>query len=256
MEVSVLLKRQADKERLERTQKKEELLSRGIIIVNRLIEEKSSNEVRYLEFEEGGAGIFKPRDGEKLNLRQFTKAGTYYLRERAYYLVDKALEFGLVEPTVIRSINGRIGSVQNYIPNARFPHDLTPYERGSLWYQAQIRKLWILDLLARHSDRKDMNILIAGKKLNATDNGLAFSRDILFLNGRCWEQDMPPEIAMAMGILLCSREKRKKLDEDLRQLLQDDEVSAFWIRLCRIYDCLVKNDNRIPWDARDIYEFN
>ncbi len=235
-------------------QEKEEVLLREII-VNRSMNGVNANEVRYLEFDGGDAGIFKPKAGEKLHLRNYTKSGTYFLRERAVYLVDCALEFDLVPPTIIREIDGKVGSVQLYIPNAQPRFSPTEKNRAGWEFQRQIRKLWILDLLVRHSDRRDRNILIAGEKVHAIDNGLSFSRDALYLNGDYRGRDLPPGIASSISRLLGSRVKREELDRDLRELLPENEVDAFWLRLPKIHAILVENHNQIPWGAGEPYEF-
>lgn len=66
-------------------------------------------------------GVLKPHDGEDLEeeKRRFS-IESLYSREVASYLIDKALGFGLVPPTVVREFNWenkqKIGSLQLFIP--------------------------------------------------------------------------------------------------------------------------------------------
>ena len=52
------------------------------------------NKTIFVELKDDGAGVFKPKDGEKKGIRYGVEAGTYYKRERAAYLVDRFLGNG------------------------------------------------------------------------------------------------------------------------------------------------------------------
>lgn len=64
-----------------------------------------SEDVFYYETTDGIGGVFKP--------------GYRYKSERAAYLVDKFFKFDLIPTTVIRNIEGKEGSFQQFIPNAK-----------------------------------------------------------------------------------------------------------------------------------------
>lgn len=57
-----------------------------------------ANKNLFIELKDDGAGVFKPKSGEAENLKQGLEQGTYYKRERAAYLVDRFLGFGLTPP--------------------------------------------------------------------------------------------------------------------------------------------------------------
>jgi len=145
-------------------EKKESRLLRGVL-----------NKVLFVELKDDGAGIFKPKSGEHEGLRKVVQAGTYFRRERAAYLVDRFLGFGLIPPTVIREIDGEIGSMQQFIPDAKTEYQVSKDELAGDSSQQQLMKLWILDYIICSSDRKD-NLFKDGK-IWAIDNGLSFGAD-------------------------------------------------------------------------------
>ncbi len=74
------------------------------------------NEVMLVTFRDSTKGVYKPKSGEDADLRAMIPVGTYYLRERAAYEVDKFFGLSLVPPTVIREegVSSGIGSIQKF----------------------------------------------------------------------------------------------------------------------------------------------
>jgi len=124
--------------------------------------------------ENGVKGVFKSKDGEDVGLRSGIPAGTYYKREVAAYKVDQILGFDLVPPTVIRKVNGKVGSHQ------LFRKGYETYMQSpdiNLVSESTKRRLNYLDYILAHEDRHNANFMINKKgKIAAIDNGLSLGR--------------------------------------------------------------------------------
>ena len=84
------------------------------IIETTPLDSGSVNKVFVVTYRDGSKGIYKPKIGEEPDMRTYIPEGTYYLRERAAYEIDKFLGLGLVPPTVVRDtgVAAGVGSVQ------------------------------------------------------------------------------------------------------------------------------------------------
>ncbi len=113
--------------------------------------------------------VYKPRQGER-PLWDFAD-GTLCLRERAAWLVDRALGWGLVPPTVLREGPFGFGAVQAFIPHDPQLH----YLAATGWDRRALRRLVAFDALINNADRKSGHILAdeAGR-LWAIDHGVCF----------------------------------------------------------------------------------
>lgn len=129
------------------------------------------NLVQLLELEGDGSAIFKPQKGEVGARLGFESA--LYKRERAAYLVDRFFGLNLVPSTIIREIKGEIGSVQQFIPDAKEGMLLTQQEFQS--YKEDLKKLWIFDYIIWNADRHSGNFIFKDNKLYAIDHGMAFA---------------------------------------------------------------------------------
>ena len=127
------------------------------------------NEVLLVDLEGGGRIIFKPFDGEDFEFKEYIQ----YKRERAAYLFDKIFNWGLVPPTVIRDIKGRVGSAQVFVEDANFKAEVSPDELGEM-FQKDWSKLNGFDFLTGNDDRNPKNYLVKDGRIVAIDHGLTF----------------------------------------------------------------------------------
>jgi len=127
------------------------------------------NEVFLIDLKDGGRVIFKPYDGEDTELKEYVQ----YKRERAAYIFDKIFSWGLVPPTVIRDIDGRVGSAQLFVEDAHLQADVPPEELGDNFHKDK-SKLNAFDFLIGNDDRNPRNYLIKEGRIVAIDNGLTF----------------------------------------------------------------------------------
>ncbi len=200
-----------------------------------------ANETIFVELKDDGSAVFKPSNGEVL-LRESTEAGTYYKRERAAYLVNRFLNFDLVPSTVIRELDGEVGSVQEFIPDAKAGARLSIEECNTPNISTEFLKLWIFDYVIWNSDRSWFNFLVKQNKLYAIDNGLSFADEIPRFAGEDWpfseqkffDAPLAPEISENFKEFFSWTQGKEILRGLLGELLAKNEVDACLARIEKI----------------------
>jgi len=210
-----------------------------------------ANESAIIELKNDGSGVFKSKDGEKQGLRDFVKAGTYYKRERAAYLVDKFLGFDLVPPTVIRKIDDQIGSLQQFIPDTKAGCEIQKddlVKKDAM--RREIAKLNVFDYIIYNSDRHGANFLVEFEqnKIHAIDNGLSFGRDSLRMvttydlaDFSSLDWSVSPEVTKNLQEFLVRKEEQKMFTEQLSTLLNEYEIESCMKRIEKISKMLEEN---------------
>lgn len=194
------------------------------------------NETVFIELRDDGKGIFKPKKGEKENLRDNIETGSYYKRERAAYLVDMMLGLNLVPPTVIREMDGEIGSLQRFIEDAKTIREISYEEREEL--ELEMIKMGIFDYIIWNSDRHGDNFLVKEKRFYAIDNGLSFASDALDTYEYLYNKKIPQDAIDKIKIFLSS-DKKAILQTLLEELIPEKEVKAC-IKRIEILDKAIK----------------
>ena len=116
-----------------------------------------------------GYGVYKPERGET-PLWDFPR-GTLYRRECAMYELARALDWGLVPPTVAREGEAGIGSLQLFVPSADDTNFFTMRDS----HQDELFRMAVLDVIANNADRKGGHCLTGGDgRLWGVDHGLTF----------------------------------------------------------------------------------
>lgn len=186
-----------------------------------------SGKIIFVKLKDNGAGIFKPKSGESDILRDAVKKGFLYTRERAAYLVDRFLGFGLVPPTVIREIDGEVGSFQEFVEDAKKSHDIKDQPK------IEMIKLWIFDLIIWNSDRHGANFLFdkEEKRVYAIDNSLSFGGARSHHYKQFFREPIPSEIKDELNNLFYSDDKKNVLKNLLEELLPKKQVKASFDRL-------------------------
>ena len=145
--------------------------------------------------------VYKPVRGER-PLWDFPSGLAH--REEAAFLVDRALGWGVVPPTVARrDLPFGDGSVQLFVP-ARFEHHyFTLASDESL--QRQFKQICALDIVINNADRKSGHCLLdADGTVWAIDNSLSFHRDFK-LRTVIWDfagDELPAEMLSDLRRLL------------------------------------------------------
>ena len=190
-----------------------------------------SNEVVHVKFKDGGEGVFKPEEGEDPDFRDLVPIHEFYKRERASFIVDKFLGLELIPTTVIRDIGGRVGSVQEFVPNAKSGIEMNDSEREA--FASGFYKLGVLDFIIWNADRGRYNYLADDKKVHAIDNSLSFKKNIMtvpesrFLTNR----KAPEELVQRLDAFSSWDEGHLLLKKALLELISEEEVDACMNRI-------------------------
>jgi hypothetical protein len=139
-----------------------EILANGVLLKREKNPHAGRHASEMVEVTDGGAarwGIFKPTDGESIYTLQRIVARiprrTFAVREAAASQLASAIGVPFVPPTVYREIDGRRGSLQLFIDDARRGQDVdAQLDRPSA------EKLRVFDFLIGNSDRTPRNLMV------------------------------------------------------------------------------------------------
>ena len=122
-----------------------------------------------LHLDNGKSFLWKPRMGEHTSSWRFVPPHQLYNREKAAYVVDRVLGFGMVPHVRIATYDGDIGSLQYWVEETS-PADATlrTYSEEDIW------KAGLFDLIIANTDRHSGNFLTKLNKPILIDNGFAF----------------------------------------------------------------------------------
>lgn len=206
-----------------------------------------SSKVIFVELKDDGSGVFKPKSGERPS---FCKPGTCFSRERAAYLVDRFLGFDLVPPTVIREVDGEIGSMQQFIPDSETGWEIARNKLEVDILQQQLIRLRIFDYIICNADRHGGNFLIKSEenKIYAIDNELSFDNvhyPSFYDCAKFFDVPIPQEITEGIEKFLSWKEGRAICEDLLGELLSPEEVGACMKRIEKIND-IIKKHGTIP----------
>lgn len=195
-----------------------------------------------------GLAVYKPRRGER-PLWDFTR-GTLCQREVAAYLLNAALGWNLVPPTVLRDGPYGIGSVQLFIDADQEAHLFTMQKAGG--FEPVIEQLAAFDVLANNADRKSGHCLKGNDgRLWAIDHGICFHAEPK-LRTVLWDYAGKPLRADILADLRALRANLSGAMNDMfESLLAPDELRALRRRLDRLIDAGKHPDpgpgRNIPW---------
>jgi uncharacterized repeat protein (TIGR03843 family) len=177
--------------------------------------------------------IYKPQRGER-PLWDFGY-GTLGRREVAAFLVNEALDWGLVPPTVLRQGPHGPGSVQLFVDAQENTHFFTIQEDET--YAAALRRLAAFDVVVNNADRKSGHCLVDHNgHLWAIDNALTFHVEPK-LRTVIWDfanQPLPTDVLAELAALHDELSRGTSLHKALDRLLNKNEVSALRRRLQRL----------------------
>jgi len=132
--------------------------------------------------------VYKPQRGET-PLWDF-EWGTLCKRETAAYEVSRALDWGLVPPTVLRDGTRGIGSVQFFVDHDQEAHFFTAIEDAR--FTDTFRRLALFDFVVNNADRKSGHCLIGSDgRAWAIDHGICFHTEYK-LRTVIWEFSCEP----------------------------------------------------------------
>lgn len=193
------------------------------------------NKTEILKLKDDGSVVFKPKEGEGGGWIEWR--GTQFKRERAAYLVSQFWGIDLVPPTVIREVDSRIGSAQQFVADAK-----TIFEGGRLSGDSvynEYPKLYLFDYVVWNIDRHNSNYLIKDNRIYAIDHGLCFrsekivepSDNPFYLEAKSnpsWILDraIPKDVIEKLQRLASDENYLGLLKSLLSELLRKDEVQS------------------------------
>jgi hypothetical protein len=202
-----------------RKSNKEAVLSSGEIAEKKKLLGGSVGGATFVEIKGDGSGVFKPHPGYTEDVQR-----EYAARERAAYLISQFLEFDLVPPTVLKKVGGELGSLQEFIEDAKVAAECENTLRSQhSRLEKQLERLAVFDLLIGNDDRHGGNYLIKNGEVFAIDHGLALNKNDLGSPhaGRVRYDGLIPNI------------RNKKLDDNLVLLLKNFDQ---WVQGQRILE--------------------
>lgn len=126
-----------------------------------------ANELDVVEVEGEGEQkfwcIFKPQDGENKEIRDEFGFNNFYSHEHSAYLISRHFNLGVVPPTTVREIDGRLGALQLFLPHEQY---LTAYDvidflgsedLDAIVESEDMMKMQVLDFLIGNTDRHQSN---------------------------------------------------------------------------------------------------
>jgi len=160
-----------------------------------------------------------------------------YRRERAAYLISQAIGLDLVPTTIIREIEGEIGSVQEYIAEAA-----ALYEVGTNGLEEQLYVLAIFDYLIWNKDRSGVNALVKDGKIFAIDNGLSIDqwpggnmKHNLYAFVTSFRGSIPPQLIDGLSTFDNDNQAQEELRNTLIELeFPTSTINALFARIKRV----------------------
>ncbi len=176
----------------------------------------------------GGSGescqaIYKPQAGER-PLWDFPR-GTLYKRERATYVISRALGWPLVPPTIVREGPHGVGSLQLYVECEQEANYFT-LAKDRL---DDFCKIALFDLLANNADRKAGHCLLGRDgRIWVIDHGLTFHA-VFKLRTVIWDfcgQPIPKPLLENVETFLAGLSASDGMAVELSKWLSADEIEA------------------------------
>jgi uncharacterized repeat protein (TIGR03843 family) len=208
----------------------------------------ASNATLLARVEDGdlaGMAVYKPRRGER-PLWDFP-TGTLCLREYAAWLVDRALEWNLVPPTVLRDGPAGFGAVQLFVDEDEScdPNELLTDRPQDL------KRIALFDVLINNADRKAGHLLLdTTGRLWSVDHGICF-HDEPKLRTVIWAFEGDPIPDKLLGDVERIR-GAEALFASLRDLLDPVETDALCRRIDRVlraqrFPSPAPGGRHVPW---------
>jgi len=179
----------------------------------------------------GHLAIYKPVLGER-PLWDF-RHGSLYARERAAYVLSRALGWDIVPATVVRDGPYGLGSVQIYVPS-----NPDVFEDSGFWgaRTPANERLVLFDHLVNNADRKITHCLLSPSgRVVGIDHGLTFHEEPK-LRTVMWQFVGRPIREELLGDLETLIGRRQEIDAQLADLLVPGEIEAFWTRTRTLHE--------------------
>ena len=192
----------------------------------------------FVELKDDGKGVFKTE---------------LYQNERAAYLIDRFLGINLTPPTTIRNLDGEVGSMQEFIPDAKMLYEIEQDQKSEYDFRNRHReefmKMWVFDLIIGNQDRHGGNFLFSGDVLYAIDHGHSITKNgekfisemkTYTVQSGFFGEEMPTGLVQSVKKFLENLEYQQILEDLLEELIGKEYAIACLKRIRLIGDMIVK----------------
>jgi uncharacterized repeat protein (TIGR03843 family) len=194
------------------------------------------------------AVVYKPLKGEA-PLWDFP-SGTLYRRERAAYLVSRALGWNFIPPVIIRDGPHGVGTVQLFI-DVDEQVEFYTFRRD---HAHELKRIAVYDAITNNADRKAGHCLLGlDNFIWGIDHGLCFNT-VPKMRTIIWDysgEPLPTDIYEDLAGLLNNAKRANLLRGQLRELLDRREVDIFFRRLEQTVENPIfppfSSRRQIPW---------
>lgn len=179
----------------------------------------------FVDLKDDGSAVFKPHKNYKNPARS-----EFINRERGAYLIDRFLGFNFVPPTVVRELGGQLGSLQEFIADAKTAAEVMGDEIPDM----EKIKLHLFDTIIMNTDRHKGNWLVKDKKIYAIDHGYALDIGNItdsFTRNLDEVVSVPPELNEGLRRFMGWPEGQALLQEELVELFGDERASVLMKRI-------------------------
>lgn len=196
---------------------------------------KGVNKSYKVTLSDGTVWLFKPMEEEHISKWRYVPPHTQFKREKAAYLVDDQLGFGMMPETKIVELDGKIGSLQKWVETGRNIED----DPDMFVEQLNDDETWkaaIEDALIGNIDRHSGNILIEDSRIWLIDHGFSFpsraenhdNKSVILSRfvAKVWGKEIPRQYMSAM-----QRLKTQDFMDSIKRLLDEEAYDLFKNRL-------------------------
>ena len=200
---------------------------------------------RVREGDDEALAVYKPRRGER-PLWDFPD-GTLCLREFAAYVVDRALGWELVAPTVLREGPAGFGAVQLWVDEDQ-EVDVRELFRT---HPRDLARVALFDVIVNNADRKAGHLVVdADRKLWSVDHGICFSAEPK-LRTVIWTFEGDPVDPLLLADLE-ALDRSLETFTALERLLSTGEIAALRARIETVlrtkrYPSPSPGQRHVPW---------
>lgn len=188
---------------------------------------------KFVKLLDDGAGVYKSYESFDFDE---SERNNRINKEKAAYLFSKHLGFDMVPPTVVREINGKTGSIQEFVEDAQLGKEVS---RNDISKEEKV-KLKTFDFLIQNWDRHDGNYLVKNGKITAIDHGEAFKNfkesnphDILddWISIDITEKPLPADLVKNIKEFSTDQEKIETLRQELETMFDEMTANAYIMRI-------------------------
>lgn len=193
----------------------------------------------FVELNNGEKAVFKPYGARRFDEKRIG----YIKHEIAAYAVDRFLDLGMVPLTTVAKFDGKIGSLQKMVSEAKEGSEL---EEGEV-PDGEMLKIGIFDCIIGNTDRSDA-YLVSGDKISLIDHGFAFTTKKAPTGLICKHLSaaVSENLRTKLTSLANDPTEQDRFKESLQHLLEPEEMNSIIRRISALADALGSDGRLSP----------